>query len=332
MAQRDYYSVLGVPRTASLDEIKKAYRALARKYHPDVNKEAGAQAKFTEVQEAYDVLSDEQKRKNYDQFGTAAPGGFSPGGAPRGSRGATYSWSNVAGPRPGRINVEGFEFDPDELGSMFETYFGGGFDPSEVASSAGRAASARAGQSLDVHHTIEVPFMTAAKGGTEKVGVTRDGRTRTIEVTIPAGIDDGAQMRLRGEGSAQGRRKGDLVLTVRVAAHPVWRRGEGEHAGRGLDVFLDLPLTIAEATLGASVAVPTLEGKVEVTIPPGTSSGKKLRLKGRGIRAKDGRFGDLYAIVQIVPPDAGKLGEKDRNALRALSESQGSLRQGWEGV
>ncbi len=313
MSTRDLYSVLGVSRSATADEIRNAYRKLARMYHPDVNSSQDAHARFNEIQEAYDVLSDEQKRRSYDRFGHAAPTAAS--GGPH------FTWSNVGGERAGP------EFDYDDLGSMFDAFFGarsGGMG-GRAGSARGpgkRARAARRSEPEPATHEFEIDFLTAARGGTERFRVVSGSQSRTIDVTIPRGIHDGAKLRIRGAGGeasvAGGSR--DLILTIRVRTHPLFRRGDPAGGGEGepsLDLYLALPLSIEEATLGATVTVPTLEGSVDLTIPPGTPSGMKLRLKGRGLG--DGRrTGDLYAVVKIVPPDGRELNASEREALQRL--------------
>lgn len=323
MAKRDYYEVLGVSRKASTDEIRRAYRDLARRFHPDVSKEADSQARFTEVQEAYDVLFDEKKRAIYDQVGHAGVG-------PSGSRGAHYNWANAAG------QAGGAEVDIDDLGSMFDTFFGGREEGFGGVGSAG-ARQGRAGRrpsgpvrGADISHILDVTFMTAARGGSESLTMTRSGKTRTIDVTIPQAIDDGAKLRVKGEGepAGAGRSCGDLIITVRVGGHPIFRRGQSEKASRGLDLTLDLPLTICEATLGGTVSVPTLDGSVELVIPPGTASGKKLRLRGRGLANRQGRCGDLYAVVGVVPPEPEALTDDERQMLDQIGQKTPNPRSG----
>jgi DnaJ-class molecular chaperone len=316
-AKPDYYEVLGIARGADEDAIKSAYRKLARKFHPDVNKEADAAKKFNEVQQAYDVLSDPQKRKLYDQFGHAGvESGAAAGAGPRGR------WSQ---PQPG----PGFDtdFDAEDLGSMFEAFFGGR-GPGRSSARAGRARPASPPPD-DLRHTITTSFMTAAKGGVENVRVTVDGRARTIEVKIPPGTPDGSSLRVRG-GASSDDGGADLILTVRVGGHPLFRRGEGHELGKGLDLYLDLPLTIAEAALGTTVAVPTLDGKVELAVPAGAGSGKKLRLKGRGIRDASGKQGDLYAVLQVVFPGLSSLSPEERDMLRSIAAKTPSPRSGPE--
>jgi len=316
MAKPDYYQVLGVARTATADEIRKAYRKLARQFHPDVNKSADASKKFNEVQEAYDILSDEPKRKMYDQVGHAD---FRPQGAGGGA--PHYTWSNVGG--GGARN----EVDSEDLGSMFEAFFGGrggnfggggmggmGGGRGRAGRRPGRATSPA--ESPPVETQLDVAFMTAVKGGTERLRIDAGGKVSTIDVTIPKGIADGGRLRVKGGGGI-----GDVILKVRIGEHPLFRRTESRGVGgaQGLDLYLDLPLTIAEATLGATVPVPTLDGTLELTVPPGTASGRKLRLRGRGIEDAKGVKGDLYAIAKIAPPDGRSLTPEEAAALRGIA-------------
>lgn len=312
MSQRDYYEVLGVPKSATIEEIRKAYRGLVRKLHPDVNKAPDAQKKFTEVQEAYDALSDEGKRKLYDQFGAAGVGGGAPGG-----------------PRAGRpqVDVNGMNIDDEELKEVFESIFGGGgmgggFGGQRPRS--GRAGRAAQHTSDEVsRHDMLVSFEAAARGSMENVRLAApDGGTKTIEVKIPAGVEDGAQLRVRASRTTP-----EVIITVRVGSHPLFRRGEFSETGKGLDLYLDLPLTIAEATLGTKLSVPTLWGVVELTVPPASNSGRKLRLRGKGLRDEAGREGDLYVIAKLVVPQRA-LSEMEGTFLREIAERDASPRHG----
>lgn len=317
MAKRDYYEVLGVGRSASAEDIRKAYRKLARQFHPDVNKSADAGKRFQEVQEAYDALSDEQKRRTYDQFGHVEPrqaGAGAPGGG-----GAHYTWSNVGGQGPG-----GVEMDMEDLGSMFEAFFGGqqqGAGPG-FAGAGGRGKTRRARprpepQPAD-EHDLNVSFLTAARGGTERLRLIENGQTRTIEVTIPKGIPDGARLRV-----------GEVVLKVRVGHHPLFRRSEQPgQSEQGLDLYLELPLTIAEATLGGRVTLPTLEEMVELGVPPGTPSGRKLRLRGKGLSDAKGIRGDFYAISRLIVPDGSELPPEDAAVLQRIASMGADPRDG----
>ncbi|QOJ01437.1 MAG: DnaJ domain-containing protein [Phycisphaeraceae bacterium] len=331
---KDLYDILGVAKSASADEIKSAYRALARRLHPDVNKAADATSKFAEVQNAYDVLSDEKKRRMYDRFGEAGlhmdePSASRPGrGGGRGGSGGVHSGGGAGGGGGGAYGGpmgDGVEFDPEDLSSMFETFFGGGSGRPGRARGGRRGGGGGASAPEPVRAEVRVDFIAAAQGGTQSVRVERGGRVRTIEVTIPAGVPDGAQLRVKGEGGDGG---GDLLLTVRIGEHPLFRRGEGALSGRSLDLYVDLPLTIAEATFGAEVEVPTLEGKVQVRVPPGTTGGRRLRVKGHGIRAVSGTTGDLYAVAQVVAPAPGDLSEAEAEVIRRVGEKQGNVRQG----
>lgn len=317
---RDFYEVLGLARGASAEEIKKAYRALARKLHPDVNKAADAQKKFTEVQNAYDVLSDETKRRAYDQFGEAGVGAA---GAAGGSAGP--SWGGRGGTR---VNVGGMDMDAEDLSSMFDTFFG----QARASHGGGRRTSARGGRSVRVEpetHEVTVSFLTAALGGTESLRVSSGEGARTVDVRIPAGVPDGSSMRLRGLGPMdEDGDPTDLVLRIRVGDHPLFRRGEGKEWGRSLDLFVDVPLTIAEATFGAEVSVPTLSGKVQVKVPAGTSSGRRLRVRGQGIKAASGATGDLYAVLQVVAPAPADVSGDERAVIERIAARQGAVRMG----
>lgn len=294
-ATRDYYEVLGINRSASEDEIRSAYRQLARKYHPDVNDSPEAATRFAEIGQAYEVLSDSEKRQNYDRFGHTGGG---PGSAPGG-------WNTGAGP------------DVD-VGSIFEEIFGGRGAPfgarpghSGFGGHPGQQAP-RPSRGQDRQHTVTVSFMTAALGRTEHLRMTGEGKSEQIDVRIPAGIESGSRMRVRGKGGpgSAGGAAGDLMLTVKVGNHPWFRRD-------GLDLLIDIPITIAEAAIGTTVTVPLLNGHADLTIPPGTSSGRKLRISGQGITAADGTVGDFLAQIQIVAPDS--LTDAGQDAIERLA-------------
>ncbi len=306
---RDYYDILGVTRTAEADEIKKAYRKLAKRYHPDRNKAADAAAKFREAQEAYDVISDPEKRKLYDQFGHAGVGvGRGPGGAgpgqgfdPFGSQGRTTTNTG-----PGGFS---FRVDPGaegvDVGDIFSQFFGGGGAAGTRRPGAGRtqgrnpfgggAASGTPGE--DLHHAVTISFEQSVNGGTIPLQLSNGTATQTIDVKIPRGVADGAKLRIGGKGhpSPTGGPSGDLLLKIRVTPHEKFHR-------EGLDLLVDVPVSVDEAIFGAVVDVPTLTGKVSMKVPPLSSGGRKLRVRGAGIETSKGEKGDLYAVIRIDVP------------------------------
>lgn len=338
---RDYYAVLGVSQSASADEIKKAYRTLARKLHPDVNKSPDAQHKFAEVQNAYDVLSDEKKRSAYDRFGEAGLSGAAAGAAADGGagRGAHYSWTNVGG------GPSGFrDLDLDDIESMFDTFMGQRPDAgtrgakgrtAKKTKARSRTSSSGFGEAWGgpsaaepepLQHEMLVGFLAAARGGTEQFRLTVNGKSKTIEVKIPPGTVDGSRLRVPGSAAGVDR---DVLLTIRVGEHPIFRRVESPN-GPWRDVEVHVPITFAEAALGTTLTVPTLEGKkVEIKIPAGASSGVKLRLRGLGI-ARENDKGDLHAVLRIVTPAPGSLSEAQTAALRDISEKMPPPRAGAE--
>ncbi|MEJ2479095.1 MAG: DnaJ C-terminal domain-containing protein [Acidihalobacter sp.] len=286
MQFKDYYELLGVPRTAEQDAIKKAYRRLARKFHPDVSKEPDAEARFKEVNEAYEVLSDPEKRAAYDQLGANWKAGqdFRP---PPG-------WEQAAGfGGAGHHGFGGADFGASGFSDFFETLFGGGFR--QAGAGAGRAGGAgfRArGQDLEAELALDLE--TAYHGGRQTLHLTGG---RTLSVNIPAGVGDGQRIRLSGQGAQGigGGPAGDLYLTVRIRPNELFRL-------EGRDIVLDLPVTPWEAALGATVTVPTLAGKVDLKIPAGSRAGRKMRLKGRGLPGKTP--GDQYVVLRIETPPA----------------------------
>ena len=366
---KDYYQVLGVPKNASASDIKKAYRRLAQKHHPDAN--AGnkeAEDRFKEISAAYDVVGDEEKRKSYDQvremgaqgFGAPGPGG--PGGWPGG---AGTGW-------PGGVRYEQVDVDlGDLLGGMFGGVGGGG--------GRGRSRQARPRRGADLEIEVQVSFDEAMAGTTVPVKITgpavcrtchgsgaapgtspttcpecggsgevavnqglfsmtqtcprchgagrivatpcptcggtgAERRSRTLRVKIPAGVKDGARIRLpgRGEPGPAGGQPGDLFVRVKVATHPVFGR-------KGDDLTLELPVSFPEAALGANVDVPTLNGPVTLKVPGGTPSGKTFRIKGKGA-PKRGGHGDLLVTVRVDVP--GKLSRDEKELLRQLQDKQ----------
>lgn len=309
MAKRDYYEVLGVSRSASQDEIKAAYRELARKYHPDINKDEEAQGKFVEIQEAYDVLSDAEKKQMYDRFGHVGEAGSARPG-PRGG---------------GGVHVD---FDVDDLGSMFDSFFGGRNAGPFGRQQAGGQRRQQQPKAPDTRHSIEIDFVTAITGGKRQIDIKRGTKNESVEVTIPAGIVHGKKLRVRGVGNADPNRpsqKSDLILTINIAGHPLFRRGDAAQGEKQADVYLDLPITFAESALGAKIDVPTPTGTATITIPAGSKCGSQLRLKGQGCKTTPP--GDLYVELRVVPPPADAISEQDRAVLQNLGD-QTNIRTG----
>jgi len=297
---KDYYETLGVARTASDDEIRKAYRKLARKYHPDVSKEKNAEEKFKEIGEAYETLKDKEKRAAYDQLGRYQPGQeFRP---PPG-------WESHFG-------GSAFE-DVVDLSDLF-AQFGGGTRRGRTARG-GRGFS-MPGQDYEV--TAHVTLEDAARGTELVVDLSAperapDGTLRRvpkkIRVRVPKGATDGQRLRVPGKGGAgmSGGPAGDLYINVVLMPHPLFK--VSDH-----DLYLDLPVTPSEAVLGADVEVPTLEGRVRVSVRPGSRAGQKLRLTGKGLPLPGGGHGDLYCVLQIVTPSA--LSDREKSLYEELAK------------
>jgi DnaJ-class molecular chaperone len=311
--QRDYYEVLGVPRTASADEIKSAYRKLVRKYHPDANKnDKSAEQKFKEVQESYDVLNDAEKRRRYDQFGHAGVHGPDPSAAGEDFY-EQFRRGAGGGRGPGGMNAE--EFDPADFGgdgrfgSIFDQLFGqqGPFGREQRRRGAPAAEQPRG---ADVEYPVTITFHEAARGTNVPLQLNRGGRLETIEVKVPAGVKDGSRVRIKGRGEQHGGSPGDLFIIVSVRTHEYFRRD-------GIDILLDLPLSLWEAVEGARVTVPTLDGPVELTVPPGTSSGTKLRIRGRGFHRGPEKGDQLVAVKVVLPRN---LSDDDRKALADMAQ------------
>lgn len=354
--EKDYYAVLGVPRNASPEDVKKAYRKLAQRYHPDTAKgDATAEERFKEVSAAYDVLGDDKKRTEYDRVRDMAASGF-----------------RVGGPGGGRVRFEDLGFEGGGFGDLFDLFGRGGF---------GGAQTGRSARGADLAAQVEVSFDEALAGTTVPLRVTgsagcatcngtgarpgtsvttcpqcqgagqvpedqgffqvarpcprcagrgqviedpcptcggsgRTTSTRTLRVKIPAGVEDGARIRVAGRGEAgpPGSRTGDLYVTVRVRPHRLFGR-------RGSDLTLTLPVTYPEAALGAKVKVPTLNGAVTLKVPAGTSNGRTFRVRGKGGPRKGGGRGDLLVTVQIEVPS--RLSKEERNLLKQLQEMSG---------
>jgi curved DNA-binding protein len=297
---QDYYETLEVARSASAEDIRRAYRRLARKYHPDVNKEPGAEDRFKQISEAYEVLRDDEKRARYDQLGANWKAGQDVSGA------SGFGEGFGSGDGFGDVRVE---FGSGDFSDFFEGLFGqrgrgrttgttglGGFD----------GFSMRGG---DQEAVLELTLEEAAAGGKRRISLV-DGRD--FEVEIPRGVRDGQRIRLAGQGGAGpgGGPSGDLFLRVRVKPHPRFRV-------EGRDLYVDLPVAPWEAALGAEVPVPTLAGSLRLKVPHGSSSGRRLRLRGQGLPSTDGSAGDLYAVLAVHVPK--RLTKKERELFEELA-------------
>ena len=289
LSYTDYYEVLGVPRDADQDTIRRAYRKLARQYHPDVNSDSDAEERFKEIGEAYEVLSDAEKRERYDRLGAR--------------------WRETEREAP----EESFEdfFAHQGFGDGIRADFGDDLFEALFGARAGRAAGPLRGR--DVEALLELSLEDALTGGRRRL--TLDGRE--VNANFPAGVRDGQLIRLAGRGGAgrDGGPPGDLFLRVVLKPHPRFRR----HGDDNLDV--DLPITPSEAALGATVAVETPTGTTRVRVPPGSSSGRRLRLRGRGLPKRGGGSGDLHAVVKIVVPK--DLSDRERELYEELAEISG---------
>jgi molecular chaperone DnaJ len=369
MAAKDYYETLGIPKSATADEVKKAYRRLARKHHPDAG---GSEEKFKEIGEAYEVLSDPEKRAQYDQFGAYFGGNVPPGGA-----GAPGGWSGGAqGGAPGG-DFTYANVDLGDLGDLFGNLFSGG-----AASASGGAAPTPAQRGRDLTYEVSLSFDEALAGVSTKVDVQRTEtcptchgsgaapgtspttcpvchgsghvaqgqgmfsfsrpcprcggsgtvietpcptcrgkgqvvKTKPLTVQIPAGVTDGGKIRFKGKGESGvgGGPAGDLYVVTRIKPHPYFTRD-------GADVLLELPITIAEATLGSQVEVPTPDGRVKLKVAPATQDGKVFKLPGKGApRLKGGGKGDMKVRVKIVVPK--NLSSEQKELLKRFASSRG---------
>lgn len=311
MVKKDYYSVLGVQRNAVEKDIKQAYRRLARKYHPDVNPgDAAAEQRFKEISEAYSVLSNPESRKKYDRFGHQAfASGFD----------SHFAGGDAGGFNPGNFKdfFAGRGGFGEGLGSMFEEFFGAGRQRSGHAPMSGQ----------DLEKTIEIGFEEAVRGTTTQVQVTRrDGNVERLQVKIPPGVDTGSKVRVsgKGEAGAYGGQGGDLYIVIRVRPHAYFTR-------QGSDTLCDVPITLAEAMLGAKIDVPTIDGKTAMTLPAGTQNGRRFRLRGKGSPAlHGGERGDHYVTVHVVLPE--KLDARSRELVEefaARNPLQPRTQLGW---
>jgi len=291
---KDYYKMLGVSKTASQADIGKAFKKLARKYHPDVNPgDKKAEETFKGISEAYEVLSNKDKRKKYDTYGSVDVGGF-PGG---GGRSYTYTYN----PFEGGQAKYGREFDFNDLSDIFGDVFGGmggvkGGQKRRPGRTYGPQYQRAPIKGKDLHFSISLDLLDAIKGCEKKVKLSNGV---TFKVKIPAGVSDGSKIRLAGKGEPghNGGSPGDLFIEPKIKSHPFFRRKED-------DIELDLPLNLSEALAGAKVKVPTINGSVEMKIPAGSQSGQKMRLKGKGAKnLKTKKLGDQYVILQVRVPE-----------------------------
>lgn len=293
MEHKDYYSILGVTPDTPQDDIKRAYRKLARKYHPDVSKEPDAEARFKDINEAWEVLQDPKKKSHYDKVRSGA-------------------WQPRA---EGFDQSMGNDFYSGDHPEDFVYQGGGGGDFSDFFNSifaGGGARRAHAGtqrrKGRDVHATIEIPLNVSFQGGTQNVSFQMGGQTKNLQVKIPAGVANGSQIRLKGQGGEghNGGEAGDLYIDIHLQKHPIF---SVDHK----NIQLNLPMTPWEAALGATISVPTLGGQVSLKIPPNAKSDQKLRLKGRGLPGR--QPGDQYVILKIETPNAD-----NENAVKVYEE------------
>jgi DnaJ-class molecular chaperone len=313
MDYKDYYGVLGVNKQATAKDIQKAYRRLARQYHPDVNpNKPEAEERFKEINEAYEVLSDPEKRRQYDEMGANweryrqyQPYTREREAAGAGVRGRTYQ----------RMNPEDMADifgDESPFSSFFDTFFGGGAAP--------RAGAPRRGRGQDVEATVEVTLEEAAHGGTRRVRLADDsGQPREIEVKIPPGVRDGTRIRVAGQGGEgqAGGARGDLYLIIHVRPHPIFER-------TGNDLRTRVMVRMTTMILGGEVAVPTLDGRVMLKIPASTQDGKAFRLRGKGMPrlGQPDQHGDLYAELHVAVPQ--QLSPEQRRLIEEFARTESS--------
>jgi curved DNA-binding protein len=321
-AGQDFYETLGVPRTASQDDIQRAYRRLARQYHPDVNHDPGAEDRFKDISEAYDVLSDPETRRRYDAFGAdfrQVPEDMDPETFRRSRAGAGSGAGAAGGRTRGTRGGPGFSYSSGDPG------FGSSTGDIDIEDLLGGFFGGRAGRGsrgwgpipgADQEAELEITLDEAYHGTRRSLSLSGDGARATLDVNVPPGVTDGQRIRLAGQGGrgGDGGANGDLYLVVRIAPHPRYRIS-------GRDLSVDLPLAPWEAALGTTVAVDTPGGEAKVKIPAGTSSGRRLRLRGRGLPNPRGKPGDLFAETKImVPPRPSKAERRLFEQLAAESD------------
>lgn len=308
MSKKDYYSLLNVSRSATADEIKKAYRKLAMQYHPDKNPgDKKAEEKFKEFSEAYEVLSDPKKREMYDQFGHAgAQGGFGGFGGAGGPFGGAGGYGAGAG-GPGQDPFQ------DIFGDVFSEIFGA------RGAGAGAGPRRRQAKGSDLRYTLNISFEESALGAEKVISFVRQrggkDETAKLSVNVPAGVKEDQRLKLAGEGDTPpgGGPAGDLYVIIKVQDHPLFRRQEN-------DIVMDLPVSYTDAILGTSVEIPTLTGKAVIRIPPGTHSGQTFRLKGKGF-PKIGGFGSGDMLVRLIVDTPEKINARQKELLEELSKA-----------
>lgn len=299
LVNEDLYAILGIERGATADQVKAAYRKLARRLHPDVNKDPDAQAQFAKLQQAYEVLSDADKRRRYDRTGRtdAGPDPFAGGGF--------------------RADVRGSGFDADEFSEMFDAFFRGrpGTQPPP------RSPPRQPPRDLNIKAPLSLDLETVDKGGKVKA---RTPAGEVVEVTIPAAVAPGAVLRVKGKGERDATgRQGDLLLEIRLKPHTAFTRGApGRPDPASLDLTTRADVTIADATLGGEIRIDRLGQTIHLTVPPSTPSGRALRARGKGLTNAAGRSGDLFVEIRIVPPDHRALTDEDKRALRHIAAAR----------
>jgi DnaJ-class molecular chaperone len=297
---KDYYKILGVDRNATDKEIKAAFRRLARKYHPDVNPgDKSAEEKFKEISEAYEVLSDKEKRARYDQFGQYwQQAGAGAGAPPPGWEGFTFDFGDFA--RSGG-RAERIDFGESGFSDFFEMLFGTGTRRRESTRRTRVPVKGR-----DVEVELEISFEDAFAGAKKELSING----RRIELTIPRGVKDGQKLRLAGQGEEGPAGRGDLLVTVKIRPHPLFER-------KGDDIYVEVPVDYVVAALGGEVPVPTPTGRVTMKVPPGTSGGRTFRLPGQGMyKLHENARGDLYARIRIQIPQS--LSNRERELLEEI--------------